>query len=34
MSNVKAQGIASWYGPGFYGNRTADGTVLKETVFG
>ena len=30
MSNVKAQGIASWYGPGFYGNRTADGTVLKR----
>lgn len=21
---------ASWYGPGFYGNKTADGTVLKK----
>ena len=22
-------GVASWYGPGFYGRITADGTVLK-----
>ncbi len=24
-----AQGTASWYGPGFYGNRTASGEVLR-----
>lgn len=23
-------GIASWYGPSFYGRRTADGTVLER----
>jgi len=30
MADVKVQGISSWYGPGFYGNKTADGTVLKR----
>jgi hypothetical protein len=30
MANVKSDGVASWYGPDFYGNRTADGTVLKR----
>jgi rare lipoprotein A (peptidoglycan hydrolase) len=25
---------ASWYGPGFYGNRTACGKVLKEATIG
>jgi rare lipoprotein A len=24
-----SQGTASWYGPGFYGNRTASGEVLR-----
>jgi hypothetical protein len=30
MADVKSEGVASWYGPDFYGNRTADGTVLKR----
>jgi len=30
MADVRPRGIASWYGPGFYGNKTADGTVLKQ----
>lgn len=30
MADVRAEGVASWYGPGFYGNKTADGTVLKR----
>jgi rare lipoprotein A (peptidoglycan hydrolase) len=25
---------ATWYGPGFYGNRTACGTVLRQTTLG
>jgi len=25
-----SQGQASWYGPGFYGNRTASGEVLRQ----
>ena len=27
------QGQASWYGPGFYGNRTASGEVLRPGSF-
>jgi len=27
------QGQASWYGPGFYGNRTASGEVLRPGTF-
>jgi rare lipoprotein A len=27
------QGQASWYGPGFYGNRTASGEVLRRGTF-
>lgn len=30
MADVKSEGVASWYGPGFYGNKTSDGTVLKR----
>jgi len=30
MADVRPRGVASWYGPGFYGNRTADGTVLTK----
>ena len=30
MADVKPRGVASWYGPGFYGNKTADGTVLTR----
>ena len=28
-----ATGQASWYGPGFYGNRTANGEVLRPGTF-
>jgi peptidoglycan hydrolase-like protein with peptidoglycan-binding domain len=28
------RGAATWYGPGFYGNRTACGAVLRETTIG
>ena len=27
------QGQASWYGPGFYGNRTASGEVFRPGTF-
>lgn len=26
-------GVASWYGPGFYGNRTANGEVYRPGTF-
>jgi rare lipoprotein A len=28
-----ATGQASWYGPGFYGNRTASGEVLRPGTY-
>ena len=27
------RGQASWYGPGFYGNRTANGEILRRGTF-
>jgi rare lipoprotein A len=30
----EAQAVSSWYGPGLYGNRTADGTVLTPRTWG
>ena len=34
-SNLKhlGVGIASWYGPGFYGRRTANGEILQKGAF-
>ena len=29
-SSAYKKALCTWYGPGLYGNRTADGTVLKE----
>jgi rare lipoprotein A len=28
------QAVSSWYGPGLYGNRTADGRVLTPSTWG
>jgi len=30
VSSAYKKALCTWYGPGFYGNRTADGTVLQE----
>lgn len=33
-ARVRPTGIATWFGPGFYGHRTACGQVLTPTVVG
>jgi rare lipoprotein A len=30
----KAEAVASWYGPGLYGNRTSNGTILTPRTWG
>lgn len=32
--NPRTAAMASWYGPGLYGNRTSNGTVLTPKTWG
>jgi arsenate reductase-like glutaredoxin family protein len=34
MANVPSQGLTSFYGPGLYGNRTSNGTILRQNTLG
>jgi rare lipoprotein A (peptidoglycan hydrolase) len=33
-ASVRPTGVATWFGPGFYGNKTACGQTLTPTVIG
>jgi rare lipoprotein A len=34
LLRVYRPSLATWYGPGFYGNRTACGRILRTTTVG